>query len=317
MKKNFLLTIILFLVLILPHKIYAQLDYGFTFSKAGSAGLQFLKIGNGARESAMGEAVSGTIKDANAVFYNSAGIAYVTKPEINISYDQWLVQSVHNSAVAAFPIGSFVVGVSAVSLSIKDFEETTALQPDGTGRMVSAGDLLFGVAVARRFTDKLSIGAQIKYVNEKLDNYSIGNVLFDIGTIYNTGFHDLHLGFSLQHFGPDMKLVNQVYRTPLLFRLSAGDEIIKTENINLLAEVDLVHPTDNNEWVNTGIEAKLLNVLALRGGYRFNRDIGEASFGIGIIPPSFGYFNLKVDYAFIPYGKIFGDIHRFSVGLSF
>ena len=244
-------------------------------------------------------------------------LAYVNNTQVNVSYDQWLVESTHNAAVVAQPIGQFVVGLSAVSLSIKDFEETTATQPDGTGRMVSAGDILVGLAVARRFTDKLSIGVQIKYVHEKLDDYNVGNVLFDIGTIYNTGFHDLHLGFSLQHFGPDMKIVNQVYRTPLLFRLSAGDRIIQNENFQLLGEVDLVHPTDNNEWVNCGLEATFLNIFSLRGGYRFNRDLGQTSFGVGIIPPSFGFFKLKVDYAFIPYGKIFGDIHRFSVGLSF
>ncbi len=316
MKKS-ILTVVLVSLFVFNPELSAQLNYGFTFSKAGSAGLQFLKIGVGARETGMGEAVSGTIKDADAVFWNVAGLAYVENKQVNVSYDQWLVESRHSAAVAAFPFNSFVVAVSAVSLSIKDFEETTAQQPDGTGRMVSAGDILVGLAVARRFTDKLSIGLQLKYVSEKLDNYSIGNVLFDVGTIYNTGFHDLHLGFSLQHFGPDMKIVDQVYRTPLLFRLSAGDNIIRTEDFNLLTEVDLIHPTDNNEWVNCGVEGRFLKIVALRAGYRFSRDIGNVSFGIGVVPPALGFLNAKVDYSFVPYGNIFGDIHRISLGLSF
>ena len=316
MRKFFLAVIVISLI-IFNSKISAQFNYGFSFNKAGSAGLQFLKIGVGARETGMGEAVSGTIKDADAVFWNVAGLAYVDHNEVNVSYDQWLIESRHSAAVAAFPFNSFVVAVSAVSLLIKDFEETTAQQPDGTGRMVSAGDILVGLAVARRFTDKLSIGVQLKYVNEKLDNYSIGNVLFDVGTIYNTGFHDLHLGFSLQHYGPDMKIVNQVYRTPLLFRLSAGDNIINTNDFKLLTEVDLIHPTDNNEWVNCGVEGTFLNMISLRAGYRFNRDLGNVSFGVGVVPPSFGFLKVKVDYSFVPYGNIFGDIHRISLGLSF
>ncbi len=316
MRKCFL-AVVLILLLVFNPKLMAQFNYGFTFNKAGSAGLQFLKIGVGARETGMGEAVSSTIKDADAVFWNVAGLAYVENIQVNVSYDQWLVESKHSAAVVAFPFNSFVIGISAISLSIKDFEETTAQQPDGTGRMVSAGDALVGIAIARRFTDKLSIGLQLKYVNEKLDNYSVGNVLFDIGTIYNTGFHDLHLGFSLQHFGPDMKIVNQVYRTPLLFRLSAGDNVIQTKNFNLLTEVDLIHPTDNNEWVNFGAELKFLNMLALRAGYRFNRDLGNVSFGVGVIPPSFGFVKVKVDYSYVPYGNIFGDIQRISLGLSF
>jgi hypothetical protein len=79
----------------------------------------------------------------------------------------------------------------------------------GTGRMVSAGDLLIGVAAARRFTDKLTIGLQLKYVRESLDNDVVSNVLFDVGSIYYTGFHNLRLGFALQHFGPDMKVLTR------------------------------------------------------------------------------------------------------------
>ena len=73
MRKYILHLLIAIFIIALNVPTYAQLDYGFTFSKAGSAGLQFLKIGVGARESAMGEAVSGTIDDADAVFWNVAG----------------------------------------------------------------------------------------------------------------------------------------------------------------------------------------------------------------------------------------------------
>ena len=64
-------------------------------------------------------------------------------------------------------------------------------------------------------------GGQIKYVREKLDDESFDNFLFDIGTIYHTGWRDLRLGFALQHFGPDMKFINKTFRTPLLFRVGA------------------------------------------------------------------------------------------------
>jgi hypothetical protein len=72
---------------------------------------------------------------------------------------------------------------------------------------------------------------QVKYIQEKLDDYKLTNILFDVGTIYYTGFRQLTLGFSLQHFGPDMNLVNQDFRTPLLFRVSASDEVFSTDNL--------------------------------------------------------------------------------------
>jgi hypothetical protein len=265
----------------------------------------------------MGEAVTGLVNDANSVFWNPAGLAFVEKSEAIISHNSWLVDSKQNAAVIAYPLGSFVVALSAMTLSINQFEETTAMQPDGTGRMVDAGDLLIGLSAARRFTDRLTIGMQIKYVQEKLDDYSMNNFLFDVGTIYYTGFRQLRLGFALQHFGPDMKLVNQEFRTPLLFRVSASDEIFYYKDIGLIAAVDLIHPTDNNEWVNIGLELSLLNYVKLRGGYRFDNDLSKTSFGFGIHPPAFADISLRIDYSYVPSETVFNDIQRITVGIAF
>lgn len=304
-------------ILTLSNLTFAQFDFGFDFAKAGSAGLQFLKIGAGARETAMGEAVTGSVKGANAMFWNVSGIAYAEQTEVSFSYSNWLVDSKHMVASAAVPFGDFVLGFDVISLAINEFEETTVTNPDGTGRMVSAGDLLIGVGIARRFTDKLSIGGQVKYVHEKLDDYSFDNVLFDIGTLYYTGWRNLRLAFSLQHFGPDMKLVDQTFRTPLLFRLSATDEIVDLDDVSWTLAAELVHPTDNVEWVNVGTELKLLDYFFIRSGYRFNVDEGKMSFGLGFESPSLTYAKAKFDYSFVKSEKIFDDIHRFTVGIEF
>lgn len=243
--------------LLFTSNAFAQFDFGFDFSKAGSAGLQSLKIEAGARERALGGAVTAVVDDANAIFWNVAGIGYVKDFQLVASHSNWLVDSKHITFAAAYPVGPVVVGVSVMSMQINDFEETTALDPLGTGRMVSAGDISIGIGVARQFTDKLFIGGQIKYVQETLDDTSFFNFLFDIGTIYNTGWRNLRLGFSLQHFGADMKFINKTVRTPLLFRVSAADDIISSEHFLATLMVELVHPTDNNEWLNIGGESTL------------------------------------------------------------
>lgn len=311
------LKAILLFVMLSSGISYCQYNYGFDFSKTGSAGLQFLKIGVGARESAMGEAVAASVRDANAVFWNPAGLAYVDNYQAVFSHNNWLVDSRQIAASAAFPLGSFSLAVSAESFAINDFEETTVSNPEGTGRMVSAGDILIGVAAARRFTDRLSIGGQIKYVREKLDEYSMGNVLFDVGALYTTGFRNLRLGFALQHFGPDMKLVNQSFRTPLLFRVNATDEIVDFSNLSLTAAFELVHSTDNVEVVNIGTELKLYQMIFFRGGYRVNTDEGKMSLGFGVISPEVSGMNLKFDYSFVRSELVFQDIHRITVGFSF
>ncbi|HZW38779.1 MAG TPA: PorV/PorQ family protein [Ignavibacteriaceae bacterium] len=315
--RSLKILIIITTLMIFPLKEnFAQLDYGFKFSKAGTSGLQFLKIGIGARETAMGEAVTSLVNDVNAVFWNPSGIAYVENYELTFSHKNWFAGSNHNSAAFAFPVGSFVFAISTSALQIQKFEETTALSPEGTGRMVSAGDYVFGLAAAKRFTDRLSIGLQLKYVHEKLDDYSINNFLFDVGTIYVTGFRDLTLGFSLQHFGPDMRLLNQDFRTPLLFRIGASDKLKINEDFIITGAAELVHPTDNNEWVNLGLEFNLLKLLSLRGGHRINVDEGKWSAGVGINPPEFAGVAMNIDYAFVLSEKVFDNIHRISIKIG-
>jgi hypothetical protein len=299
-----------------PMPAYAQFDYGFEFSKAGSSGLQFLKIPAGAREAALGEAGTAISNDINAIFWNPSGLAFLEKPQFMVSHNQWLVNSTHNAAAVAFPLRGIVVGLSVISLSVPSFEETTVFEPDGTGRMVDAGDVVFGLAVARRFTRQLVIGGQVKYAHETLDDYNHGNFLFDIGAGYDTGFRDLRLGFSLQHFGPDMQIADQTFRTPLIFRIGASDMLYSSQNFGILASAELVHPTDNVEWVNTGIELSLLSALKLRGGYRFNSDISDFTGGFGLVAGHSSIGTIRIDYAYIPSVTVFKSVHQFSVSFS-
>ncbi|MEJ2195912.1 MAG: PorV/PorQ family protein [Ignavibacteriaceae bacterium] len=312
-----LLHIVLVYSLLFTSNVFAQFDFGFDFTKAGSAGLQSLKIESGARERALAGAVSSVVDDANAIFWNVAGIGYVHDFQLFASHSNWLVDSKHITLAAAYPVGPVVVGISLMSMQINDFEETTALNPLGTGRTVSAGDISIGIGVARQFTDKLFIGGQIKYVQQKLDDLTFDNLLFDIGTIYNTGWRNLRLGFALQHFGPDMKFINTTVRTPLLFRMSAADDVFSFENFRATLMIELVHPTDNDEWLNLGGEFIILKVLALRAGYRFINDEGNLSVGAGIQYPMLSLSNIKVDYAYTSYTQVFNDVHTITVGIEF
>jgi hypothetical protein len=104
---------------------------------------------------------------------------------------------------------------------------------------------------------------------------------------------------------------------PLLFRVSAAEDILLRDNQRLTAAVDLVHPTDNNEWVNWGLEYEYLNFLTLRAGYRINVDECRFSLGGGLKMPEFIPLDFALDYAYVSFGEIFGATHRFSVGFMF
>ena len=294
----------------------AQGDLGFDFEKAGAGGFQFLKIALGARESALGEAAAALSDDAYAVFRNVGALARIDGQQAAFTHNEWVVNSSMDAAVVAIPVGSYAIGVSLARFGIEAFEETTVLEPDGTGRMVEAGDVMVGLAASRRFTDRLSIGVQAKYVHESLDDDTFQNVLFDVGALYYTGFRDLRLAFALQHFGPDVQGLRQDFRTPLLFRVAIADDLVSLDDIRVSGALELVHPTDNSEWVNGGVEAVALDALALRAGYRMNVDEGALSFGGGVMTPEVQGVALKADYAYVPFGDLLGPTHRFTVSLD-
>ena len=104
---------------------------------------------------------------------------------------------------------------------------------------------------------------------------------------------------------------------PLLFRVGAADHIINNNKFRITTAVDLVHPTDNNEWVNLGLEFGFVQLLALRGGYRINVDEGALTLGFGIASPDVMGVRSDLDYAYVSYGDIFGATHRFSLAFSF
>lgn len=313
MKFKFILCLILLVTTV----VQAQWDYGFDFNKAGTAGLQFLKIGVGARESAMGEATLGISRGANAIFWNPAGIAYAEQREATFSYSGWLLDFDHSATAITMNVKKIgTIGLSVIYLGIPEFQETTVQQQDGTGRMVNAYDLGIGLALARSFTDKLAMGGQIRYVKEQLDRDSFANILLDIGVIYFTGFRHLHIAVCVQHFGPDIKMLRDKFRMPMVFKVGLADDLLNFDDQRLTLAIDLIHPTDNSERINLGLEYGFFNSLFLRGGYRLNADLGGWSFGAGLRQSLIGV-NGAIDYSFTDYGEIMGAVNRFSVSFGF
>ena len=58
-------------------------------AKTGTSGAQFLKIGAGARPTAMGDAYTAIADDVNAVYFNPAGLTQLPAAQITAMQTQW------------------------------------------------------------------------------------------------------------------------------------------------------------------------------------------------------------------------------------
>jgi hypothetical protein len=107
---------------------------------------------------------------------------------------------------------------------------------------------------------------------------------------------------------------------PLLFRVGLSGEIIQTEKMRLSFAVDALHPNDNAEWVNIGLEYALAETFFIRSGMTtlFREDSEEGlTFGAGVnYRIGRSATKIKINYAYAAYGRL-KNVQRLSLGLSF
>ena len=304
-------------ILFISSCLYAQIDYGFEFSKGGLAGFQFLKIETSAVSQSLSGAFATASKDSRSIHNNVSRMSKSSKFSFSVSNQDWLSNSKVSSASISYRIGNSVFGFNLVSFKIKEFEETTVRSPMGTGRKVSAGNNLIGFGLARNFTDKLSLGMQLKYVEERLDNYSYNNIMFDFGSNFKTGFRDIDLAFVFQHIGPDVTPLNTKFRSPLMFRIGASDYIFKSSLLNCLTIFELVHPTDSEDYIVIAQEYNYKNKLLFRIGNKLKKESLGLSLGFGIEELKLrGGNKVSLDYGILFAKDLFQDLHSFSISFN-
>lgn len=334
MKRLFLITLLVGIVA-LPAE--AQ-------RKAGRNGAAFLEVGVGAREVALGSAVTALTYDANQIFWNPAGTALRGDRKISaaFSYADWIADINYTSAAVGYNTGA----TGTVTLGVQYFGLTDIpanrqngytdpilqdlVTDDNTSDSYDFTDLAVSASYARYIIDRLSLGATVKLVSETIDGESASAVAFDFGSVYHVGFAGWQIAARLSNLGTDMSYFNQDNPLPLTFSVGTSIYPINREQTRLMLAVDATKPLDSEQQFYGGAELSFYDLLFLRGGYRLNyagaeddgtslRDpidtsIEGASLGGGIQYEISGYA-VAIDYAFTQM-DLLNNVHRFSLRLG-
>ncbi len=327
MKKYFLFTVLfLWSISASPQN----------FNKAGRTSFQFLKIGVGARNAALGESGIASMDDINSVFWNPAAISGIQGTQATFDYTNWFADLNITSAAIGYnfeQFGTFAVFYSG--LNYGQIQEALVTSASGkvdtrTGNIFTGSDLEIGLTYSKEFTDKLSIGVGAKYLREDLFIYSSSLFAFDVGTYYKTGWHGIRLAMSAQNLGTPARWLNtgvesqQSYDLPIIFRIGWAIDLLGGEDLFLGGDptqhkitfcMDGVHTNDYGERILMGMEYTAFNLITFRGGYRMNYTEGNISLGVGI-KYSTGPVDLRVDYAYVKYDFLQSP-HRFTITMSF
>ena len=301
--------------------------------RAGTSSATFLRIGIGARAEGMGETFVAVANDPSAIYWNPAGLASLQRRELSISHVQWPADIGYDHVTLTMPSrrfgGSFALQAGLLGTQI---DETSELQPFGTGRTFSYSDFVTGLAYSRRWTDKLLVGLGVKYVHEDLGSEVGGPTtsafLFDVGSIYYLGLGSVRIATSLTNFGSALRPSGSytspydgttsqydAFDPPLMFRYGVAFEPIENDTQKLTTALEVAQPADNEQLVKAGAEWTFKNTFALRSGYNLRADALKFSAGAGFMG-EFGTFRGALDYAYTDGGPL-GAVHRISLGLRF
>jgi hypothetical protein len=296
--------------------------------RAGTASLEFLKIGVGARAAGMGESFVALANDASALYWNPAGLAQFQENEVIAAHTNWIVDIKHDFIGAVYHLTTEdALGLSITSLQTDDMPVTTELQPYGNGTYFRYGDMAVGLTYSRRMTPQFSFGGTVRYVRETLDVLSMSGVVLDLGTYYWTGLGTSRFSAVVTNFGSQVAPKGTVTTTdgstisqfqefspPTIFKFGFAFEPYTDESNSVTTTVQLNHPNDNSENVSVGAEYQLLKTFFIRGGYKFNVDEESFSFGAGVAT-TLSSVNFNIDYGYSAFGRL-GGVHRVSVLLG-
>ncbi len=315
MKRN--LTLIM--IILLPVILNAQNE------NAGTSGFTFLKVNYSARAAAMGNAYTGLSNDADAVFFNPAGLVQIDSPQASITYMSYLDGINCGSAAYAYPVNdktSFAVFAKGLSASEDRTIADEMGQYAGIDGTFGMSDFIFGISVARYLIDMLDVGINAKFIQESLDDNSASAVVLDAGIMHQSTNENLKIGIALRNIGKQLTYhTDDEYEEVMPTTLTVGFNYHPKDKF--YATVDIYKPLDNDIFGRFGFEYQVHPIFTLRAGYKTNASdwatggdndfLSGISFGTGF---DLNVYNLKMDYAIVSYGDL-GFVNQISVKYLF
>jgi len=275
--------------------------------RVGTTAGNFLEIGFGSRGFGMGDAVVSSSYDLSSMYWNPAGLAFMSKSEFQTMYQPWISDistSFAGIGIVSPQLGSFGIGFFQTNYGTIDV--TNMVMQEGTGEQYSANDYCVNLTYARKLAQWFSFGSSFKYISSKIWHTSASAFALDLGVVVNTFFFSptgnredgLAIGMSISNYGTKLKydgidLLQPIdilpdesgnyqnvegkfntlaWELPLIFRIGFAFFPIVTANQRLTVEIDALHPNNNSESVNIGAEYSYripaFGKIYLRTGYK-------------------------------------------------
>lgn len=289
-------------------------------SGPGTTAANYLKIPVGARETALGGALTAAASGPAALFYNPAGLGSLTAPEVSYSYNNYFSGLSQQWLAAALPLGPGGLGLGLNYFGVKSF---AAYDSAGAGiGSVSAYDAAAylgygaGLRTGLAFLPDVRVGAAVKYLRGRLDDATASGYGADAGLSLLPA-RGLSLGLGVENLlGGRMKYIDSGVRPARKVKAGAAC-LVSGFPISALLTADFNFPEDGSSYLSAGVENTLYGALTLRAGYSAAGDVSNGiTLGLGLAPPRRYAGDVRLDYS---YGATYdlGNVHKFGVSYRF
>jgi len=304
---------------------------------------EFLAIGVGGRPLGMGGAFTAAANDITSAYYNPAGLALINYPQIALMHDERFGNLVnYNYGAVALPYGpDLSFSVSAMRLAVDGIYDTrnALIDYNGDGTLdhpkdridyskiseFSNQDWAFYLTGAKRLSDDLMVGANVKIISRSIAEFSAWGVGFDIGALY-TPMENLMLGVNIQDVTTTLVAWstgrNELISPTLKIGAAYGYDIAWGFKVMPVLDFDIRF--ENRQFASqfnigpvsfdphAGFELGYKNLFSIRGGYN---DVKQFTVGAGVKLPK-----LNIDYSFARFNMSeddrLPDTHRISLILT-
>lgn len=241
------------LFMAMPRVIFAQ----------GEAAVPFLLLAPDSRFSGLGESGSGLADNSAAIFWNPAGIAFLSGTELSITHSNWLPQFNLDlfydflTYRGYFPELNGSITSSITYMNFGEFVRTGEADPTPLGTFRSF-DAAFTLGYATKLSPDWGIGVNFRLIHSRLSPQSVGeeegsgvatSVSFDIAGMWRPAHLDifgwnidnsLSIGMNLSNLGPKIYYIDQAQADPIPtnFRLGIAAQIINDEFNSLTFTLD-------------------------------------------------------------------------------
>ncbi|HEU4366461.1 MAG TPA: PorV/PorQ family protein [Candidatus Krumholzibacteria bacterium] len=229
-----------------------------------------------ARSVGMGGAFVAAADDPLGAVWNPAGLVLQSQNSFAIETARYFEGTSVNAFSFTVPARRLpTIGFTVLALNSGEFERTNELN-ESLGEFKQS-DLAFLISASKAVSPRLSFGANVKVVRQRVEEFDASGVGFDLGAMFSLTPR-LRLGASVLNIGGPTLAAREIDETfPVEVRGGFGFGYLSGRGL-LSVEVD--HRDGPGTTFRAGTEVWLYEMFGLRAGYFENEPAGGFSYRV-------------------------------------